>query len=1258
MTGKRGPEVYQCKNYRRFHLSNLRQAIEKFRNEWLSSSLPVPKRFVLCCPVVLRDLSVNRDWLKEGQKLRDETGIDLAFWHREYLDERLKQLPDLVSDLFGDSWAQSFCTCRDWSSDYFRPVHTNSGDRMIDRFLQARESISLAPEAESRFKKLSSRSTGLLICGPPGSGKTTAALALTQSDSSPTRRAYYADLRYEWSENYLIEGMRQRLSQPTTFILDNCTGSAEQLANIYERVEIFSRRSRLHIRLILISRTVKTPTGKLRSISGLEMRFQDDDAILLLQPTPEDYYRIIVHRKPSFSGLARKRVKHLFNLTGGNLALLDLALAGIQHPSDVDNFAIETLFTSTLRHYFGKNLVNLPRFHQLSALAQFEIAPPVSWIGDALTRENPTAESQLTTWADRPPRCFFVHASTAELIFLALAANDRQQPIKLAASRLVAYFEDPMLSQRQIRSDLVLVMANRLGLMSYQDEIQLKCDVLQAESIQLRIGELFDQLPLDFLARCLVLLHKGQRKRLYYKRLVQKNTQDGTLLKLLLSRPFDESVSLYYLFRHYPSLPSMLRRQVTDGPLAAILEQTTFAHFIQLMASLGPFEHDVWIEQIPMLSARILDDSIARGLKVHRGLGTLHRCFADLASSDPNFSKRLEKQIGGQRFLSLIRQAGTFLELVRFLNALSEPMAEDICGRIEEQDLDHLIQKHLRGQNPTRVLNLQFRRLRRHRSAAFDHLERLLGSRRLLDLLCSRGSLVDLVKTLPVLSPDISGEMLRNIDASTADRLVAETIEHQHSISTMHMSMRQLVARQLGEFLERVVGSVQWAHLISEAGTIVELCQILCQLSEALGQQILRLLGASGVSNLLQKAIAGQRNINTLGRLLVSLKARHPQTYLELVELIDRQRFAELISNLVNPGVGLNILESLDEAVSIDVLVQLSHQPREQQNRFFHRGSLQDYIPWIAWQIQRRDLLLDTNSLSALIEPFADLAESADPVEIIAGIEKLITLCPWQSGGSETFELLTRLLARRRVLRTFRSGVISLQLLFNTHNAIRHTLAERMLDMMPPSKDWLDDGKFIDTMRFPMFLLAVYGQSDVDRREILRIAVQPPVAIRLYKCPSYLVFRYLWNLLLLWLSIHPGAPVAEFARFLSPQLRTTLQQKLVDTFPRNAKPEEVDSWIMLLGLMSFVQLPTVSFRRQPVGAARPEFCKLSRKAPSKGLVGGIFYLLGLEWLQAEKAVGPAVWDAVLRRASDYSPSVGIEHLIRLATLRSTGQLLS
>lgn len=198
--------VYQCKNKASFPPHKMKAALKTLETEWLArQELPKPTEFVLCCPLSLQERKQNEAWTELERKFRSRTGVRATFWDRNYLDERLRRLPDVVADLFCNRAVEQFCNLRDWNGDLFRPLVSGCGERTVDRYLQQKEAgrFYVSSKLQKIFTQKLDASGSLLIRGLPGSGKTMTGLTFAESlrHRQNPYRIFYINLRHDLTED-------------------------------------------------------------------------------------------------------------------------------------------------------------------------------------------------------------------------------------------------------------------------------------------------------------------------------------------------------------------------------------------------------------------------------------------------------------------------------------------------------------------------------------------------------------------------------------------------------------------------------------------------------------------------------------------------------------------------------------------------------------------------------------------------------------------------------------------------------------------------------------------------------------------------------------------------------------------------------------------------------------------------------------------------------------------------------------------------
>ena len=97
--------IYQCKRVKDFGAAKIVSAVNKFlEGDWVDKT----KTFVLCTSESLV-LKKRADAVVQQRERLLQKQIELIIWDRPQLSSKLKELPELVSDFFGDAWTEAFC---------------------------------------------------------------------------------------------------------------------------------------------------------------------------------------------------------------------------------------------------------------------------------------------------------------------------------------------------------------------------------------------------------------------------------------------------------------------------------------------------------------------------------------------------------------------------------------------------------------------------------------------------------------------------------------------------------------------------------------------------------------------------------------------------------------------------------------------------------------------------------------------------------------------------------------------------------------------------------------------------------------------------------------------------------------------------------------------------------------------------------------------------------------------------------------------
>jgi hypothetical protein len=423
------------------------EVLGKFEAEWLGkASLPKPVRFVLCCPHDFKNQEARDKWEEQCEEFQKRVGVKLGFWSRSYLDDQLRKSPDIVADLFSDRIAQAFCDdLDDWQPDLFWPVKEGAPQpRRLKRYYERRKTscLYLDPDYQKRFDEVLDRNRVLLIRGLPGTGKTVMSVAFAEAFQDGRWRVYYLDvIELDSTPDAIQRGIRDRISRPSLFVLDDCHEAPGKVHSIVGRLQTEIGKGRLA--LVCLARRVPSDEQDRGDDWDLADGLFQQGAVIDFETSPARFRQVVETLKPAFAGLTPERLARLEVLTGRDLLLLDDLLRDLASPEEIDRLDRDDLFRRVRRHYFGARSLNLPTVHKLAALAQFDLAPPATLFdGRWLPNEREKASS-LMVLVGTPARYRFLHSSLAELIFHALAPvkgrTDAVQISELLATEVADY---------------------------------------------------------------------------------------------------------------------------------------------------------------------------------------------------------------------------------------------------------------------------------------------------------------------------------------------------------------------------------------------------------------------------------------------------------------------------------------------------------------------------------------------------------------------------------------------------------------------------------------------------------------------------------------------------------------------------------------------------------------------------------------------------------------------------------------------------
>jgi len=1199
-----------------------------------------------------RELSTISDFLHQKCGSDDPTRIQL--WPDNLTDELkhylASELGQVIERKFEEYW---------YDDDLFRLVVADSKDKTLARyfFKKAEGHIYVNPKLAEDFSEMLERNGSLLIRGLPGSGKTITGLALAESFHKSRYRIVYVSLRHEITEDSLVKGIRRRLEEPTVFILDDCHEKFDLLEKAQDRL-VAEMRGRAY--LIFMARTTPTPAGITREdevdfVEGLK----EAAAILEFRPSEADFKEIIIRVKPHFAGLSNMRLKKIFEYTGHDLFLLDQLIETIDSPRAIDQLKLDRLFAETRKHYFGSPTLYYPGFMNLAALAQFDLAPPVGVLAFDLEVENENAAAQLVMKADFPPRYYFLHSSAAELVFRSLAVGDH---IELAVKYLIEFFKCGPLGDRQIAVDLANVIGNQLKLTSDEkEEIRLKSQFLSDDAIYALVEKTFDQLPLNLLAICLIILKDADKETCaHYQDLVKRKIDDGTVLNLAITRPSWENSRFLFLLRHeYPLLQSALSGQLAIRGIRSLTRTTELLNFLLMLAYLTEPQDTWWVAPLDSIPDNEINEMIERTSASGRFVGTIGLALRALKQTNPALLEKLEWKIGAKRNLHLIANTGTIFELFKVIENSSPSMVEALIEALDAATLDTLIAKTIASGCSIGTIHFTLRELKQTNLALLEKMERKIGGRRYLHLIASAGTISELFNVIRYSSTSMAEDLIEALDTATLGTLIAKTIASGRSIGTLDWALRELKQTNpaLLEKLERKIGAKRYLHLISSAGTIFELFKVIEDSSPSMAEDLIEALDVATLDTLIAKTIASGRSIGNIHWAMRELKQTSPGLLEKLEWKIGAKRWWQIICANGDMQALLHILQDMDESYRRELVQGSQNVSLEQWQQLLLRGNFADLCNFVRWSSLFFSEYLTDDFLSSLKPTFERLIREGDWKVLDQGAsllressDSLIKKC--------LSDLLRDYLAQVRLeslsFDSFGKAVHCVKLLWTEVPSRREELTRFLLTILPEEKVWYADEEFIRSARLLFFILATPQVRPDDARGVLAIGNREHVAVLCEEATTLDLFLYLWNLYALWFQWE-RTEGQTFEAFLNAEIVHTVSDALRKRSQAQTKQEETDNLITLTGFLSFVGVSIPSEERTRWSGRLLSFERLLARAATKTFIPAVFFLLGLEWIfDGASRVPTMIWRGLPPKARDYSEKLSaIEHLHEFVLSRTT-----
>lgn len=792
--------VYQCKNLGEYKSTFLTKELQKFETEWLDDPAAPerPQEYRLFAPIDLVRRDDNDSWLALKSPFKSRTGVDVQIIHKQILDVDLKHMPDVVADLFGLGIMRRFCDVEDWAEDLFVPVTPSASERRaIAPFyaLKSRDAVARDLSLTSFIDGALQENGVVLLHGPPGSGKSMAALDTATSFQDGVWRVYYVSLLYGIEQAELERGILRRSSRDTIFVIDDCHDDPDRVARCLDRLE--RNPAVAAINLIFVMRSVGFGEGGGRSNELLQLCESRNAAIGCLT-SPAQFRRIIAKRHRNWPHIRNRDLESLYGVTGGDLNVLHLALGRASTLQELVELDRDHLYRSICHQYFAADSVHAPDLMRFAALAQFEISWPREQVHQELVPvEYGEGWKALVYTAGRPAAYRFVHSSSAEVVFRSLCwAAAREDVDGFLAEIIVEHFTGQQSAQAPWSVDFLRFISNRLRL-SENGGIVVKRKVLAHLSIQGILDAARDELPLNLLSLTAApMFQVGSPYQAEYAtrlfrqldQMVRAGSQDGRRWAIF-------ALCLRTLRL---SAPGLADRVEAHAEPAIILEHiangASIPEFLRLASQIST---PLLTQILDGLDADAMDCMVGHTINGARSISAMGLAMRSLATREPapQVLRAVELKIGVERVVRLVAQIGDFVDLARVMVSMTSDFRVEFLSKLDDEVMNAIFLRTLARKNASiGTLNLSFRELGRAGPSVLKDFEKVCGVGRLVRVLIAReGSLATLFRWLSYLSPDAAAELIESLSsddvAILSDRV---TVEGGPSLSYINRSIRRL----------------------------------------------------------------------------------------------------------------------------------------------------------------------------------------------------------------------------------------------------------------------------------------------------------------------------------------------------------------------------------------------------------------------------------------------------------------------------------
>jgi Glu-tRNA(Gln) amidotransferase subunit E-like FAD-binding protein len=947
--------VYQCKNIKdkqslKATAGDIKSAYSKVVERWVGEQkLPNPTQFVYYSRQRLAGIKEDKEYTHWRDSTCKEREIDIQLWGRETLNSKLRDLPAVVSGVFSDGVARTFCDENSLPSDsnWERLQHAKSEYPTLRDFYEdwKKDKLFINPDLKEWFSTAISASSVILLQGVPGTGKTTTTLSLLATLQNRPERIYYTLISNFEKIPQLLDSVKKRAQLPSVFILDDCHSAPDLAVVLIQRLRgsLLSPNHTVPIKFVLLMRgTPEKEEDTYCDSIKRQLDLTEDSAKNIPLSDSKQLLQVLKKRLPHINPITKSHAEHVFNLTGGNLKLANLAVDGIDSADGLLWLDGSSVKQNVYRLYISKiNDEDRQRMKKLCALAMFDITP----LTDYLVLSEDVLCTGLVTQLYSPNHVRFSDSSLAEVLFYVLVDMDDGVPDNWNGrikQELIRYFEY-LCAKRQSQLDSFLLNLSSSQLYfpdfdidriisKFLDSSEFKT-LLTSEPLAVRVSVIRRLLAKASLgtSEAIKAINDAicrQLKYLYGKTEVW-NEKELT----------DFSNGIFGLCKSSPDHLRSLESQLTVDQLITKIRQSCYIfELFSLLQHSSPSRAGALIGA---LESSDIDALVDKTVEQHRSVGTLNMALRDLGKktveidgTEQNLLTELEQIVTVRHLRKLIVNNGTVLELFRLLQYSSPSRAGALIGALESPDIDALVDKTVEQHRSVGTLDMALRDLGKktveidgEEQNLLTELEQIVTVRHLRKLIINNGTVFELFNLLEHSSPCRAGALIGALESPDIDALVDKTVEQHRSVGTLNMALRDLgkktveidgTEQNLLTELEQIVTARHLRELIVNNGTVFELFNLLKHSSPCRAGALIGALESPDIDALVDKTVEQHRSVGTLnmalrdlGKKTVEIDGTEQNLLTELEQIVTARHLRKLI---VNNGTVFELFKLLENS--------------------------------------------------------------------------------------------------------------------------------------------------------------------------------------------------------------------------------------------------------------------------------------------------------------------------------------------------------